>query len=185
MRRPYSLDPMILQAKGGVAPEADGRVEFILQLPTASPPGEVSGLGMDLGIFWEDGDQGSFDYSSGTDEGFDDFASFATDGIEQKFVLWDFFPSGSGGGTPPVLESLLFGASPDLVGNDLDSVRLIVHEISFESWVPDPAHPEIEGFLYSADLTYEFYGTPVPEADSAVLLAVAAGLFARRGDCAA
>lgn len=169
---PVLLASYDFTSEGGHAPESDPRVEFILQLPTTFPPSDFFGLGVDMDIFWEDGDQGSFDFSAGTDEAFDDFALFATDGIEDNFTIFDLFPSGSGGGTPPSPESVLFGVSPDLVGNELQLVRLIVHEVSFEPWVPDPVqYPEIEGFLYSADLTYEFYGTPIPEPTTLIVLA--------------
>jgi hypothetical protein len=183
-----TAEPMLLasydfSSYGGHAPESDPRVEFILQLPTTSPPTDFFGLGMDANIFWEDGDRGSVEFDSATDEAFDDFATFATDGIEDSFTIFDLFPLGSGGATPPRPESVLFGASPDLVGNELQRVRLIVHEITLEAWVPDPVqYPEIEGFLYTADLTYEFYGTPIPAPGSGTLAAgfLASFLLRRR-----
>jgi hypothetical protein len=175
---PVLLASYDFSSYGGHAPESDPRVEFILQLPAGSPPATSYGLGADLDIFWESGDQGLFNFTSSTDEAFDNLALSATDGIEDNFTIFDLFPSGGGGATPPHPESVLFGVSPDLVGNEVQLVRLIVHEISFDPWVPDPVqYPEIEGFTYTASLTYEFYGTPIPDPGTGTLAAAFLALF--------
>ncbi len=166
---------------GGHAPESDPRVEFILQLPTSSPPGGTFGLGSALDNFWKDGDQGFFDFTSETDDAFDNFAAAATNGIAEKFSVIDLFSSGSGGATAPAPESELFGTSPDLVRYEVELVRLIVQDINVDPWVPDPdSHPEIKGFQHQTRLTYEFYGSVVPEPSSIVFIVVGTSLLHRR-----
>lgn len=160
---------------GGHAPESDPRVEFVLQLPATSPPTGYFGLGANRDIFWMDDQPGVHEFTSRDGMDFLQFAQYATDGIEQNISLWDLFPSGSGGASPLMRESSLFSASPDLVGNELEMVRLIVRRIEVDPWVPDPEnYPEIEGFRHETELTFEFYGLPIPEPSTIALTVIGA-----------
>lgn len=157
---------------GGGAPESDPRIEFVLQLPTAFPPTDFFGLGQDRNIFWNDRELGTAYFNATNDPAFDLFALHATDGIDDRFMLWTRFPSGGGNGRLGV-ESELFGLSPDLVGNRLDYVKLTVFDVRFEPWVPDPeTFPDIQGYEYLGFVRYEFYGTPVPEPEAFAILAI-------------
>ncbi|GEM_PF-1959705 len=154
---------------GGGAPESEPQVEFILQLPGSLE--DKYGLG--VGAFWEA--PGQLDFTNAGDPGFAIFALSATNGIAEEFRFWDLFPSGGGHISPPAPESLLFGVSPDLFGYELTQVRLIVENLVFQPWTPDPLNnPDLQGFTYSAEITYEFYGLPVPEPSSLAVLAVPA-----------
>ncbi len=170
---PVLLGTLDYYTSGGGAPETDPRLEFILELPAnffAAP----SGLGAGRDLFVENRDLRIIYFNADNEPAFPSFASHATDGIEDQFTLWSLFPS-SGGSGHLGTESQLFGVSPDLIGNTLDYVRLIVFDVRFAPWTPDPdVHPEIEGFKFLAFLRYEFYGTPVPEPESLSLFALCA-----------
>jgi hypothetical protein len=169
--------PMLLASynrpvEGGLAPALIPEAEFILQLPTGDPPDPDPGLG--AGIYWREGGTDTIDFTPQNSPTFPVFAIAATNGTPDDFRFWNLLPPGGGSGSAPMLESTLFGRSPDLVGNTLDYVRLTVRSLQFQHWVPDPDLPDVQGFLYTADLTYEFFGTPVPEPMTAVMLIVAA-----------
>lgn len=179
------------RTNGGGTPESDPRLEFILQLPADLPdtPQKHSfGLGLGSDVFWRDGDQGSFVFTPSNDGAFAGFASHASDGIGDYFMLSTRFPSGGGNGNLGT-ETELFGMAPDLVGYNLDFVRLIVQDISLTPWVPDPIdHPDIQGFLFETRLTYEFYGSPIPEPATLTLglagaLMVSCGGFVGNNRC--
>ncbi len=163
-----SFDALV---NGGHAPETDPRVEFVLQLPSTFPPSAFFGIGQ--GVFWGADDEGSYNLRRENDPEFHNFAQFATDGIKDIFHLWGLFPNGSGGGSPGS-ESELFGRAPDLQGFELDYVRLNVHSIEFEPWIPFPdVEPVKQGFTYQAEITYEFYGIPEPSTLLLLLMSVA------------
>jgi hypothetical protein len=160
---PALLATYPFRTNGGGAPETDPRVELILQLPTNFPPTDFFGLGQGLDLFWEDGELGSFDFTSVNDAGFDDFANFATDGLDDLFALYTLFPSGGGDGDFGA-ETELFGGVADLVGFNLELVRLVVDEASVTPWFPDPINePELSGFKFDISGSYEFYGSVIPE----------------------
>ncbi len=164
----FADDPVLLATyefwtNGGGAPQSDSCVELTLQLTPQHPPVEYRGLGSDLGLFWEDGDQGSFDYDANNDSEFNEFATLASNGIDDVVILSTMFPNGGGKGNIGT-ESELFGAAPDLVGFDLEMVRLIVEEVQIDPWIPDPVnYPQLTGFKYNVFGKYEFYGHIVPE----------------------
>lgn len=160
--------------RGGTAPQSIARVQFSLQLSLDVPVAidELSGLG--AGIWWEAGDQGTVDFTRDTSVAFADFAAAATDGIDGRFAsLTGFFQGNDHGVIGP--ESSLFNRSPDLVGYELEIVRLIVHELRFEPLVIDTS----EGFSVESHITYQVYGSPIPEPSTVMLLAGGVLVLAR------
>lgn len=161
-------------ATGGVP--NDPRVQIVLEL---SQGVSILGPRLGTGLFWEDGDHGTVDFTSATTGEFDAFATMATNGVDDAISQWLAFPwGGDGGGT--AYESWRYGVSPDLIGNEIELVRLIVHDVSIEyPWIP-PDYPDLEGIKVLAELTYEFYGTPIPEPCVAYLLISACPWLLRR-----
>lgn len=159
----------------GTGPPPEHHAQFVLELrPFIIGDGPRIGLG----LFWEDGDSGVADFTLETDSGFSGFADLATNGIDDWLVDLILFPDGggSGGGAP---ESVRLGTSPDLIGYQLDVVRLIVHDVTIEPWSPKDS-PELDGTRVLAHLTYEFYGTVIPEPATLSLLAAGAAYLLRR-----
>jgi len=140
-------------AGGGSAPITELATHFALQLPTSPPfgPPVDPNVGVGVGVVWQNGQTGAAEFTSLTDSYFDSFAQHATDGVDDWigiYTPWGGFLQ---------RESEVFGHTPDLGGFELDSVRLIVHDLSFEPL------PKLDGSEIFWDVTYEFYGTPVPE----------------------
>lgn len=151
------------------APETEQRVEFFLELRPfdADPPGSR----LREGTFWSEGEQGIHEFSALDTAEFALFADLATNGVNDKYLLYTFWPGGIGSAQGG-FESRLFGREPalgelpDLFGFELDLVRISVRNVDFEPWpMPDPT-----GFEVTYDLTYEFYGTPIPEPGTLLLL---------------
>jgi hypothetical protein len=176
---PVNAGPVLLASydevfAGGTAPQSIAEVQFVLQLSPDVPLAieELSGLG--AGIWWEEGDQGAIDFTRDTSAAFPDFAAAATDGIDSRFAsLTGFFEGNDHGVIAP--ESTLFGRSPDLVGYELELVRLIVREVRFEPLIIDA----FEGFSVESDISYQFYGSPIPEPSAVILLAGGVLVLAR------
>ncbi|MBU0716609.1 MAG: hypothetical protein KJ749_00030 [Planctomycetes bacterium] len=162
-------------ASAGTAPPPEHRAQFVLEL---TPYPAVLGPRVGLGVFWEDGDSGVFDFTAETDNGFVGFADFATNGIDDWLMDLILFPGGGGGGGGAP-ESVRLGTSPDLSGYRLALVRLIVHDVTIESFSPED-QPDLEGTRVLGHLTYEFYGTVIPEPTTLCLLATGAALVMRR-----
>lgn len=165
---------------GGGSPAPEPRVEVILQLPTEFPPTDFFGLGVGLDVFWADGDQGSFDFTSASDPAFDAFAASATDGRLDLAILWTLLPSSGGSGDLETEENI-FGNATDLIGFNLETVRLVVHEASITPWNPDPNdNPVFAGYKFDITGAYEFYGSPVPEPGTFVFCVLGIAVFSRR-----
>jgi hypothetical protein len=141
-------------------------VEFILQLAVDEwePHPEIRALGS--GIFWEDGDQGAVSFTSENCDVFDDFVSYATNGIEDYFVIWNLSHNGGGGGSYNISETIILDGNPDLLGKELTVVHLRINSLDIWPWAPFPGQ---EGYRYSVDITWEFYGAIVPEPSTAFL----------------
>ncbi len=153
-----SADPILLASYdvtggGEIALASLPQVQLVLQLSPENSPSQSYRLG--TGVFWEDDAVGSIDFAPGMPESFSEFASLATNGIDDEFGVLALFAEGGGGSGGP--ESWLFAESPDLVGNELENVRLIVHDLQIAQSTQYP-----EGFEFDYALTYEFYGSPVP-----------------------
>jgi len=159
------------------------QIGFVLQLLDVDnnslflgPP--LGGLSDDIrqgpSKFWEDGESGVLEFTSASDPLFDEFTSLLTDGVDDSLLIyWRWMVDGGFGGSGN-LESELLGLDTDLFGNDIDLIRLTVHDVSIGPFVP--------GDLPVAfDVTYEFFGTPVPEPASFILLFVGAiAAFSKR-----
>ncbi len=173
---PVLLASLDNRVQGGGSAPADRIVEFVLSLDN---PEMIAELGR--GVFWEDGDAGSVEFSAETDPAFSQFAALATNGSDD--FLWDgvLWPSRFSGVLYPSIESEVFHGAPDLIGYELDFVLLTVRSVHFEPWVPDG----FEGNTVHYDLTYEFYGHVIPEPATAVLVLAALPAIIKRagGKC--
>lgn len=127
------------------------------------------------GVFWEQGDTGSVEFGAATDPGFEVFADLATNGMDDVFGDGVFWPTG--GVISRSLESEVFQGSPDLVGFELDFVRLSVRQVDF---TPFESPTGVPGVTVDYDLTYDFFGHPIPEPSSIILVGPGAvGLMIR------
>lgn len=160
-----SLDQTTGVERVGTGLPPEPRVQFVLEL---APHPSVVGSRVGLGVFWEDGNNGAVDFTPDTDASFVGFADFATDGIDDWLTDLIIFPDGGGGGGGAP-ESVRLGTSPDLVGYQLDFLRLIVNDVTIEEFVPEDT-PELQGIRVLANLRYEFYGTLIPEPTTIILL---------------
>lgn len=124
--------------------------------------------------FWEEGETGVLEFTASNEIGFGEFSQAATDGIDNNFVIWnawDIHGIGGQGGK----ESGLFDLPTDLVGHTLESVRLTVNEIKFD---PQGAL----GREWHWNITYEFYGSPIPEPATLTILVFGLLFVGRRTD---
>lgn len=176
---PVLLASFDIQGGSAHAPEMEQRVEIFLELRPfdADPPGFRLGEN----TFWSEGDQGILEFSAFDTTDFLRFADIATNGVNDRYLQYTLWPSGTGSAQGG-FESRLFGREPalgelaDLSGYQLDLVRLSVRNVHFEPWpMPDPT-----GFQVTYDLTYEFYGTPIPEVGTLVFL-VSGGMVTLMG----
>lgn len=155
----------------GTGPPPEHRAQFVLEL---TPYPVVLGARIGLGVFWEDGDSGVVDFTPETDTGFVGLADLATNGIDDWVMDLIIFPGGGGGGGGAP-ESVRLGTSPDLIGYQLDLVRLIVHDVTIAGFSPED-NPDLEGTRVLGHLTYEFYGTVIPEPTTVTLLTAAVAI---------
>ena len=163
---------------GGRGLWSDPRVQFELGL-TSPMTGQGAHIGR--GVFWSQDQTGFFDFSVENSVDFDLFEILATNGLDNQSGVSAIWSDGSGGGHG-VKESVLFdrfppiGHPPDLIGYDLDFIRLIVNRLDFTPWIPEPG---LEGLYYSYDITIEAYGNLVPESTTVMLLLMGLA-FSRR-----
>ena len=162
-------------ASGASAPETELRVQIVLVHQSVVAPFRLQLGG---GTWWEDEDSGAIDFTSESDEDFDALAARLTDGVDELLHIFvRASNAGVGNGWP---ESVWVDGSPDLVGNRLDFIRLIVHELSVAPYTSP--NGGTEGTQWDVDWTYEFWGNPIPEPTSLSLLGIGAlALVRRRG----
>ncbi len=124
------------------------------------------GRGLQPTAFWDHGESGVLEFTPTTDPEFEAFASFVTDGIDEYLVVLWYWEDDGGYGGHGLLESQRFGLESDLVGSDLELIRLTVHEVSFEPLEEDlvSVHTRV---------TYDFLGAPIPEQGTIILLVCA------------
>lgn len=138
---------------------------------------------LQLGVgqqYWAVGDTGAYDFTPTNTQNFEDFASLLTDGQDEFILEYLYVEDCGGGNMGGDSESSRLGGAPDLIGNNLDFIRLVVNNITSEPF--DPPCDCGPGTRFDADITWQFWGTPVPEPAAAILLA-APLLLARRSTC--
>lgn len=147
---------------GGGGPILGNQVQFVLQLPTSPPfgPPVDPNVGVGAGQTWASGSTGSTLFNRHEDPAVASFASFASDGVDAWIGIYTPW------GGYVERESDVFGRAPDLVGYELNDVELVVH---FVEVVP---LPELNGSMVHWNVTYNFYGTPIPEPITVSLLCI-------------
>ncbi len=109
----------------------------------------------------EDGQTGSYVFTPANTSSFDGFVTHLTDGVDGFLGRGYTFQSG-GSGMGYSSESSAFGTDTDLIGYEIDSIRLFVDELSVSS--------HDTGYDFSADVTWEFWGVPEPATLSLLVL---------------
>lgn len=121
-------------------------------------------------FLWENGFSGSADLTDALDyEPFFHFTRMVesiTDGMSEPMFFygsaWNcnqiLTPS------PFIMEAMVFQTPTDLIGNNIDFIRLTVNDLGIDQ-MGEMSH-------YSLSVSYEFWGTPVPEPATLVLLGV-------------
>lgn len=113
--------------------------------------------------FWDSGESGILEFNESNDVGFARFRELATDGIDSDGHIQTTW-TGYSGGADAFQESILFNTATDLIGADIDLVRLHVKEVTYGM------HPFF-GPGWDWDYTFEFFGTPaIPEPATICLL---------------
>jgi hypothetical protein len=149
-------------------------LQFVIEFRSPSTPSVFELLGREA--YWQDGASGSYDFGVGNSPEFSQLSQLVTNGLDDEIsLLWynDFY--GSGGIMWP--ESQFGFGNPDLAGNQIDFIRLVVHDLSIQPY-SDP--PYGEGLQWNAHITWEFWGIPLPEPASALLLLCGSILLRRR-----
>jgi hypothetical protein len=167
----YSLN---YEPDGAHAPaHAPQGLQFLIDFESPVNPGHPEDLGQQA--YWQDQSSGSYDFNSGNSPEFADLVQILTNGIDDEIVLLthiEFY----GGGGEGMLESEWGFGNPDLAGNQIDFIRLVVHDLSIQ---PYSNPPYGEGLQWNSHITWEFWGTPLPEPASAFLLLCGSALFRR------
>ncbi|HPD32206.1 MAG TPA: hypothetical protein PLL20_19605 [Phycisphaerae bacterium] len=136
------------------------RVGLMLELYSLAPPYQSFTVGGS--VYWQDGQQGTVDFTTEDAAGFNGLVGLVTNGIEDQFSVLALFEEGGGGSGGP--ESWLLGRSPDLAGYRVDFVRLSVEQLSIG---PSPGHPGASRLDYQAK--WEMWGEVVPEPTSSAV----------------
>ena len=161
----FSLD---YAASGSAAPlAAPEGLQFVIQFHSFNDPGATKEFGQYEHVFWQDGTSGSHDFTPTHTEDFGDFSFIITNGIDDELGLLTLNSAGSGGGglSP---ESVWGFGHPDLFGNEIDLISLVVHDLSIQPYWSLQAG---EGLQWNGHITWEFWGTPTPEPVAIFLLA--------------
>lgn len=156
------------QESGGHSPVSEPPIEIWLQHDPGVLPFQQSEIGR--GILWDDGDSGTVDFTSTTDPGFDSVVTGLTNGVDDYLFFITIWPNEGGGGGGGRESEFGFG-SPDFVGYEIDRIRLIVHAVQIE--------PGEDGYFADVEVTYEFYGSPIPEPSVIMLLAFGGSVLLR------
>lgn len=156
---------------GSVAasPNPGGAVEIVLRHQSVLDGFRVHELGR--GVLWNDGAAGTLDFALASAPDFAAFVDGFTNAVDDYVTVLIEWPDVGGGGSIDPESDLGLG-SPDLYGNELEFVRLVVHDLRITPW--------LDGFAADVDLTYEFYGTPIPEPAALMLLALGSLAVLRR-----
>jgi hypothetical protein len=149
------------------APLSDGHVRIGLGIAGGFV---FPSIGLD--VEWSDGQSGAVELNSDNDLHYNAFAASAANGVDELYLVSLLFADGVGIAALGS-ESDLLGRVPDLVGYEVESIRLVVHDVRVE--------PLGDGYDAEARFTFEFYGFVVPEPTSVALLVAGAGLGLNRG----
>jgi len=127
------------------------------------------------GLFWLAGQSGTVEFNSRNCPAFAGMVGRISDGLDNE-VFSSLYVGHAGVGGPRS-ESIQFGFVPDLVGNAISSIRLTVREVEIIPF----QHPTLGSRIHvGADLTYEFWGTPVPEPSTIGFLGFVGMIWLRR-----
>jgi len=162
---------------GGAYPCNQLRAQFFLEHDSQEFTHIVT-LGKNM-RFWQNGETGQFDFTPGNSEPtFGEFSQLVTDG-QDDYIVSLGYTCGGGGGLG-YLESTMLGGNPDLAGSQLDFARLIVHDLVVERFLSPYGGIGVE---FDAHITYEFWGSPVPEPSAFAVLLVIAQWVGRAPRC--
>lgn len=154
---------------GGFAPCQMGSVEFYLGIE-GPPPLFFKPIGAGQS-FWVDGDSGNYQIDSTTEPLFSELANVLSNGIDDTIFLLSGMQGCNGGlgGGVGISESFYFGMPTDLAGFEIEFVRIAVSNVHIET-----LDPELSWQAWTAEVNYEFWGTPVPEPAAFTLVLIAA-----------
>ena len=102
-------------------------------------------------MYHPDGGAGTFDFNASNEPDFPAFVAFLTNGYDDFMELREWLGPYGGGGAMGQNESRWLLTRPDLAGNAIDLVRLVIHDLRIQ---PGP-------YLWS-NLTWEVWGHPLP-----------------------
>lgn len=156
-------------------PSSDLHLEILLEHAQFGPPYTIDAR-LGQGTWWQNGDTGLVEFSAGTDAAFAAMATLLTDGSDDMLGV---FHGGAFGGTGHAWrETQWFGGSSDLTGFQLTAIGLTVHKVVVEL-AQDPRWGD-DGVRHEIEVTYEFWGHPIPEPASLVLFLCAVAMLLRR-----
>lgn len=124
--------------------------------------------------FLHGGESGEYWFNAETNPQVTEFNNLLTNGNDDRINLFTGWPELERAGIRGDRESFYFerdvkiGESPDLVGFQLVSIRLVISDLRIEPLVVRDQEELIARFSYG----YEFYGTPIPEPGTCVLVAI-------------
>ena len=135
-------------SSGGITPTPGASISNVLVVDS----GYFGGQGWDLGddLFHTTADTTNF--TPPDDPDFPEIASLLTDGLNESVELNNWNPSGGGSsyGGP---ESYWLDRNPDLIGMDVDFIRLVIHDFTYS--------PVSDGTQFSENYTWEIWGHPI------------------------
>ena len=171
----FGLDHDVAGSRAPMA--APQGLQFVIEFvsPVEPPPG-LALVGREA--YWQDGASGSYDFSVDSSGEAAALASLVTNGYDDEIGLLTYNEFYGSQGSAALESQWGFG-NPDLAGNQIDFIRLVVHDLTIQPY--DDGPPFGEGLEWNGHITWEFWGTPVPEPASAMLLFLTATLLLRRG----
>jgi hypothetical protein len=158
---------------GGFGPCEIAPVDFFLGVD-GPPPSYCIPVGRGLAL-WNDGESGAYDITKANEPSLPVLATLLTNGQDDTLMLLSRIVGGGGDGGTEGTESRFFPGGRDLAGNRLDFVRLYVSNVQI--WTIDES---LAWRGWCADVTYEFWGEPIPEPATGLSMLLAVLLCRRR-----